>query len=131
MISLRKSIEKHSEEVIQSALKSYGDVFVAVGQAGVQACPPAGEDLKKSLLNLKQRLNAEASASVFTETEQLLEIELQAWSGRAAHYYRQKTEEVKEILAIVAKAAGEVGERDERYAKQFGNLTGRLQATAK
>lgn len=31
----------------------------------------------------------------------------------------------------MAKAAGQVGERDERYAKQFGRLTDRLQATAK
>src|SRR5436189_949144 len=104
MISLRKSMEQQAVEVLESARKSYGDVFVAFGQAGAQACPPAGEELKESLLNLKQRLNAEASASMFTETEQLLEMELQTWSGRAAHYYEQKTDEVKEILSIVAKA---------------------------
>jgi diguanylate cyclase (GGDEF)-like protein len=51
--------------------------------------------------------------------------------ARAAHFYEEKTDEVKEILTIVAKAAGQVGERDERYAKQFGRLTDRLQATAK
>jgi diguanylate cyclase (GGDEF)-like protein len=68
---------------------------------------------------------------MFTETEHLHEQELQAWSVRAAHFYQQKTDEVKEILAIVAQAANEVGERDQRYAKQFGNLTERLQATAK
>ena len=54
---------KQAEEVLQSALKSYGDVFVVVGEASTQACPPAGEELKESLLNLKQRLNAETSAA--------------------------------------------------------------------
>ena len=120
-----------AEEVLQSALKSYADVFVVVGEAGVQACPPASEEFKKSLLNLKRRLSAEASASVITETEQLFEMELHAWSERAAQFYQEKTDEVKEILTIVAKAAGQVGERDQRYAKQFGKLTERLQSTAK
>src|SRR5450631_3245129 len=131
MISLRKSMEQQTEEVLQSALKSYADVFVVVGEAGAQACPAVGEELKESLMNLRRRLSAETSASVITETEQLLEMELQAWGQRAAHFYQGKTEEVREILTIVAKAAGQIGERDQRYAKQFGNMTARLQATAK
>ena len=56
---------------------------------------------------------------------------MQTWSARAAHFYEEKTHEVKEILTILAKAASQVGERDQRYAKQFGHLTDRLQATAK
>jgi diguanylate cyclase (GGDEF)-like protein len=131
MISLRKSMAMQAEEVLQSALKSFGDVFVVVGDAGLQACPPAGEELKESLLNLKRRLDAETSASMITETEKLFETELQTWSERAAQFYRQKTDEVREILIIVAKAASQIGERDQRYAKQFGKLTERLQGTAK
>ena len=76
MISLRESMAKQAEEDLQSALKSYGDVFVVVGEAGAQACPPAGEELKESLLNLKRRLSAEASAGLITETEKLFEMEL-------------------------------------------------------
>src|SRR5271154_7042159 len=98
MLSLRKSMEQQAEEVLQSALKSYADVFVAVGEAGAQACPPAGEGLKKSLMNLRRRVSPETSASAITETEQLLERELQTWGERAAHLYQDKTEEVKEIL---------------------------------
>jgi diguanylate cyclase (GGDEF)-like protein len=119
------------EEVLHSTLKSYGDALVAVGEAGAQACPAVGEELKVSLLNLRQRLSAETSAGTITETEQLLEKELQSWSARAARFYEEKTDEVREILTIVAKAAGQVGERDQRYAKKFGHLTERLQATAK
>jgi len=131
MISLRKSMEMQLEEVLQSALKSYANALAAVGQAGAQACPPVGEELKESLLNLKQRLSTETSASGITETEELLEKELRTWSARAAHFYEEKTDEVKEILTLVANAAGQVGERDQRYAQQFGYLTERLQATAK
>ncbi len=119
------------EEVLHSTLESYGNALVAVGEAGAQACPGVGDDLKDSLLNLRARLNAETSSGVITETEQLFEQELQTWSARAAHYYEEKTDEVREILNIVAKAASQVGERDQRYTKQFGRLTDRLQATAK
>ena len=121
----------HAEQVLQSALKSFGDVFVVVGEAGAQACPPAGDELQESLLNLKRRLDGEISASAITETEKLFEMELHTWSERAAQFYQEKTDEVKEILAIVAKAASQVAERDEGYAKQFGKLTERLQGTAK
>src|SRR5260370_39628161 len=93
MISLRKSMDMQLEEVLQSTLKSYGNALVAVGQAGAQACPPVGEELKESLLNLRQRLSPETSARVITETEQLLEKELQTWSARAAHFYEEKTDE--------------------------------------
>jgi diguanylate cyclase (GGDEF)-like protein len=36
---------------------------------------------------------------------------------------------VKDILTLVAKAVGELGERDQRYAKQFGQLTARIRET--
>ncbi len=120
-----------AEEALQSALKSFADVFVVVGEAGAQACPPAGDDLKESLLNLKLRLSTETSATTIAETEKLFETELHTWSERAAQFYRQKTDEVREILSIVAKAASQIGERDQTYAKQFGKLTERLQGTAK
>jgi diguanylate cyclase (GGDEF)-like protein len=131
MISLRKSMDMQLEELLQSTLQSYGNALVAVGQAGAQACPPVGGDLKESLLNLRQRLNADTSPGVITETEQLVEKELQTWSTRAANFYDEKTDEVREILAIVAKAARQVGERDQRYATLFGDLTDGLQAATK
>ena len=131
MISLKKSIEQQVEEVLQSTLKSYGNVLVAMGDAGTRACPPAGEELRESLLNLSHRLSRESTSDVISETERLLEKELHTWGDRAANFYREKTDEVKEILTIVATAAGQVGERDKRYSKEFGELTDRLQATAK
>ena len=119
------------EEALQSTLESYGNALVAMGRSGMLACPPAGEDLRESLLNLSRRLRTETSLSVIAETEQLLEKELKTWGERAAHFYRAKTAEVQEILTIVAKATGQLGERDQRYAKQFGDVAERLQATAK
>jgi diguanylate cyclase (GGDEF)-like protein len=129
MISLRKAMETQVEEAFQSTLGSYRAALVAIGNAGVRACPPAGEHLQQSLLALQQQLTSEAPPELVVETEQRLEAELQTWGDEAARYYQEKTDEVKDILLVVAKAAGEVGERDQRYTKHFRQLTERLRAT--
>jgi diguanylate cyclase (GGDEF)-like protein len=131
LISLRESIDLDLEKALQSTLASYRAALVAVGDAGAHACPPAAESLKESLLNLSQRLSSSVSSSLVAETEQCVEQELKAWGEHASHYYQEKTDEMKELLLLVAKAASEVGERDQRYAKQFGDLAGRLHGAAR
>lgn len=131
MISLRKAIESHTEELLRSALGSYASSLVAAADAGALACPPEGESLKVSLLNLCRRLNQEASVEAVAETGEAVNGELHAWGERAAQFYQQKVDEVREVLAIVAEAAAKVADRDDRYAKQFGELSGRLESTAR
>lgn len=131
MISLRESIDVDLEKALESTLASYRAALLAVGDAGAQACPPAAESFKESLQNLSQRLSSHVSPSQVAETEQCIEQELKAWGEHASHYYQEKTDEMKELLLLVAKAASEVGERDQRYAKQFGELAGKLHGAAK
>jgi diguanylate cyclase (GGDEF)-like protein len=130
VISLRKSMELDLEGVLQSTLASYRAAWEAVGDAGTQACPPAAGSLKESLQNLTQHLSSASSPSLVTETERNLEQELKTWAEQASHYYREKTGEMKELLLVVAKAAAGVGERDQRYAKEFTDLAVRLQNAA-
>jgi hypothetical protein len=122
-------MELQLEEVLTSALGSYKSALAAVGVAGSQACPPVGDEFKAALLRLQQSVRADPK--VLADTEQLFEAELTAWSSKAAQLYSEKTDEVREILKIVAQAAAQVGERDDRYTQQFGELTERLQATAR
>jgi diguanylate cyclase (GGDEF)-like protein len=135
VISLRKAMDAHQvEDVLASTLSSYRAALAAVSDAGAKACPPAGDDLKASLLRLQERLQADASsglAGLVTETEQSLEAALRSWADRAAQYHHDKTHEVKQLLILLAAAAGQVGERDERYAKRFKHVTGQLQSAAK
>ena len=131
MISLRKSMELQLEDVLACSLRSYKQALGAVGAAGSQACPPVGGEFRAQLMALQQHLAGDASATAITETEQQFEKELQVWGKKAANFYDEKTSEVKEILAIVAKAAAWVGERDKRYTKRFGTLTKHLQATTR
>ena len=119
-----------SEEVLRAVLESFGATLVAVGEAGQKACPPAGEDFRKSLTELRKTLNAEASPESIGETQQRLEAELLAWGDQASQVYSEKSGELKEVLLIVATAASDIAQRDEKYALQFSSLTDRLQATA-
>lgn len=128
MISLRKAMQDQVEEAYESTLDSYRSALGAIGDAAMRACPPTGEPLQQSLRALQARLTAEAKPHLVTETGQRLEVELRTWGDQSAQLYKSNTDEVKDILAIVATAAREVAERDQRYAKQFGELTGRLQA---
>lgn len=131
MISLRASMKLDLEKALQSTLACYRATLVAMGDAGAEACPPAASSLRESLQNLQEHLSSYASPSLVIETERRLEEELKAWGKHASHIYQEKTEEMKELLLVVAKAAGAVGERDERYAKQFGDLAGKLQGAAR
>jgi diguanylate cyclase (GGDEF)-like protein len=129
MISLRKAMDAQAEEAFHSTLETYRAALLAMADAGSRACPSAGDQLQHSLLVLHQRLTADATPGLVSETEQRLEAELRAWSDGAAQFYQDKTNDVKDILQVVAKAAGEVSERDQRYSKKFGTLTERLQVT--
>jgi diguanylate cyclase (GGDEF)-like protein len=131
MISLKKSMQMDAEGLIASTLEAYRAALLAMGKAGVQACPPAGESLQQSLQQLQAQLTAVSSQNIVAETEERVSAELLSWGDRAAGYYRDRTNDVKEIMTIVAKAAVDVGDRDERYSNKFKELTIRLQESAK
>jgi diguanylate cyclase (GGDEF)-like protein len=131
MISLRQTMIMQSEEVLKSLVDSYTETIAAVGVAGEKACPPVGKEFKESLLELKKHVTAEASPGTVLDTQQRLKAELLTWSERASNIYKQKSDELKEVMLILASAASQVAERDDKYSKQFGDLTERLQSTAR
>ncbi len=118
------------EELFRSALDSYRAALVVIGKCGVRICPQVGHPLQLSLLNLQERLSAYASAAQISETGKKVEEELETWGGLAAGYFQHKTNELKEIMIIMARTAEALGERDQRYAGQFGSLTARLRSIA-
>ena len=52
-----------------------------------------------------------------------MEEQLRKWGENTSEYFQQTAHEVKEIMLIVAQTAQAVGERDQRYARQFGEPT--------
>jgi diguanylate cyclase (GGDEF)-like protein len=130
VISLKKLIDSNHEELFRWTLHAYRAALEAMGNSGVQACPPIGSKLQLGLCNLQSQLAEEATPSRVQETEARVEAELHQWGEQSADYYRRKTEEFKEIMMIMAHTAEAVGDRDLRYSKQFTEFTSRLQTLA-
>src|SRR5690348_6149860 len=130
MISLKKHIELHPGQLLDSALNAYRKSLEAMGTCGAQVCPALGSDLQDSLAKLKTRLSSQLTAETVTQTGGNVIQDLEDWGERAAAYYKKKAAEAKEIMVTLAQTAEVIAERDSRYAGQFGDLTGTLKAIA-
>jgi len=130
MISIKRLIERNAEELFRATLDAYRSALAAMGQSAVEACPPLGFALCRNLLRLQEALSAESTAGLLQETGQKAEAEISQWGPNAAGYFKQRGEEVKELMVILARTAELTAERDQRYSRQFHEFTGRLKAMA-
>ena len=134
MISLGKflnsddptSYVSESDELSAATIESYRAALRAIGKAAVQTCARFGVDLEASLLGLERRLEVDPSKELVKSTENQVEVQLREWGTRTSGYFKAQTDEVKELLIILAKTAESVGARDEGYSSRFTNLSGRL-----
>src|SRR5271168_3321257 len=119
------------QDALRSALESYRAALIDIGEAGVKAYPPAGENLKQSLLKLQEGLVATATPDALAQAQQHLGQELKTWGDSASYYYQESADDIKNLLLRVAQAATELGNRDQKYGEHFQTLAGRLQGAAK
>jgi len=130
MISLKKYLEQEPDELLSCTLDCYRSALSAVGTYGVLSCSTTGSGLRQSLLEIAQRISRDATCPVMEGTREQVKEQLQQWGSRTEAYFKQKTNEVKELLIVLARTAESVGERDQKYASQFIQLTSRLQTIA-
>src|SRR5579883_3460871 len=130
MISLKRHIEIHPGQLLESTLDDYRESVEAMGRSGAQACPALGGDLQEALQKLQGKLEKELTPDHVTHTGHKVAQELEDWGERASAYYKKKAPEAKEIMVMLARTAEVIAERDSRYAGQFGDLTGTLKAIA-
>lgn len=116
------------DEFLASAISQYRSTVLAIGKACAQAIPVIGQELQQALQSIEATGISDAASVKGVGQE--VEAELASWGERAAQYYRKKTEEVKEIMIAVARAAACIGERDQQYAARVGGLSERLLAAA-
>jgi diguanylate cyclase (GGDEF)-like protein len=128
MISLKRYIESKPEESAKAMCDSYRASLTAVGVSATQICPHLGEDFQRDLLNLRDQLSPAAGLDAIAETGKQVEGELKKWGETTSEYLHQTANDVKEIMLIVAETAQAVGERDKRYAREFGDFAGQLAA---
>lgn len=130
MISIKKLIERPGAEALQATLDSYRSVLNAIAESGVQACPHVGNTLRQNLVNLQAALAPESTPDLLHQTAQKAEAEIAQWGFGTADYFKQRANEVKELMVILANTAELAVERDQRYSSQFQEFIGRLQAMA-
>jgi diguanylate cyclase (GGDEF)-like protein len=124
------SLPQKREDLLSITLAAYRSALAETGNCGQDACPALGEELKQGLRKLGAELCAEVTGERVAQTETGVREHLRGWGRRAASHYQQKTNEVKEILLMMARTADSVGERDLRYAQQISAVTVRLKGIA-
>lgn len=141
MISIKKYLDAahrgpivdavpEQNELLSEAMEAYRSSLVEMGNCSLDACPGLGRELKISLGKLGEGLTGFSTAKEIAATEKSVREKLKDWGGRAAKHYRQKTDEVKEILIVMARTAESVGARDERCAQQINEVTSQLKTIA-
>ena len=141
MISIKRSLDaEHTgfqpegapEEkgLLPAAMSAYCSALQEMGSCSVDACPALGEELKQSLGSVGESLAKGATVEKVTTAEKKVKEDLHDWGKRATSHYQQKTNEVKEILIVLARTAESVGARDQRCAEQITEVTTRLKAIA-
>ncbi|HEV2487823.1 MAG TPA: hypothetical protein VGT08_20050 [Terracidiphilus sp.] len=112
----KKANRRQDKDGIASvAIAAYGSALEAMGSCSLDACPGLGSELNH---NLSGEMNCETLES----TDRQVQEQLQGWVRRTARHYQQKSDEVKELLIVMAQMAESVGAKDQRYAGQINEV---------
>jgi len=146
MISIRKYLEATSTpetvapatrlgqrvagDVAATLADAYRSALGEMGGAGTVACAATGADLARDLAELSERLASRIDSASLAEADSAARDTLQHWGRRTARHFQQKAGEVKEMLLTMARTAESVGDRDQRCAKQIGEVTTKLRLIA-
>ena len=142
MISLKKYLDSNSSTAVAAAepepaadltapaMESYRGVLLAVGKSAIEISPALGTELDNNLRGLERRLSVGYTADSLHKSVKQVEVQLHEWSSRTAELLKKQSDDVKELLVALAKAAESVGNRDQGYTTKFKALTGRLERIA-
>ncbi|HWB31716.1 MAG TPA: GGDEF domain-containing protein [Acidobacteriaceae bacterium] len=104
--------------------------MAAVGRSVVEACPATGCELEEELAPAGEQLKGLTSGDEIRGVQEQVQRDVTRWGVRTAEHLRAKADEVKELMLMLARTAEGVGDRDQRYCKQFSGLTADLRTVA-
>jgi diguanylate cyclase (GGDEF)-like protein len=136
MISLKKHLERAVKpgwsppDARDAALDAFHALLVAAGNAGYRAVPDLGPDLRSKLTALAGALPPKSTAEAIEGTSQRAHHELSQWAEQAFLRYEASERDLKQIVAVIGNGIECVARRDERSARELGDLTRDFRAVA-
>jgi diguanylate cyclase (GGDEF)-like protein len=124
------TFEPQEGELFSRTLAAYGSALVAMGSCSLDACPGLGNALRETLSEQSRKLTNGINCETLAATDREVQEQMQSWGRRTARHYQQKSDEVKDLLLVMARTAESVGTRDQRCAGQIHEVTARLTAIA-
>jgi diguanylate cyclase (GGDEF)-like protein len=118
------------DELLAATLKAYRAVLLAVADHAVRACPASSRELQAGLKKIEQEFPRNLTSASLNESEVHTEEQLHLWSSLTVQHLKQKAEDVREILLVLAKAGEDACERDQRYSGKFYEITQQLNSIA-
>jgi len=122
--------EEWSQEAFSALVSAYKSSLSEMGNAGLNACPVSGIELKKELAQLDEALPSLPSLPAIRAAETAVSGLLQDWAKKTAQYYEEKAGEVKDLLLVMARTADSLGHKDEHFAEQLQLVTTQLETIA-
>jgi diguanylate cyclase (GGDEF)-like protein len=136
MISLKKHLEAAVKqewspaEPGDPALEAFHALLLAAGSAGHRAVPDLGPDLRKQLTALAAAVSPKSTPEVVAGASQRARHELSQWAEQAFLRYEASERDLRQIVEVMASGIASVARRDERTAREFGDLTRKFRAIA-
>ena len=128
MISIRKHIDTYKDSLAESALSGWRSSLLAIANCTERAVPGLGQELNEKLVTAREVLDHRVTFELLCKTSADVEQELAGWADRAWAHHAGSVQAMREIIAFVASAGESVVRRDQSYAQEIGDLSGRLQA---
>lgn len=149
MISLRKHIDNYQKDrtvpetppqtpphssvpalppVPEPVVSEFRAMLLAIGECAGRAVPNLDVELTQKMTGFQKNLTLTppVTAGLLATTNQQARNELSKWADCALSHHQEIQRELREVLSAVSAAAESVCQRDEKYAKEIGALTGRL-----
>jgi diguanylate cyclase (GGDEF)-like protein len=125
MISLKKQIGIHTEEMLSVTAQAYEVALTSIGKNAERAIP-VDFPLSKNLAALVDRLRTQQIPEDVVTTQREVDSQLNEWSERVEEHLKSLTGEFREIMMVMASAAQNLAARDKQYGKRFREATTRL-----
>src|ERR1035437_1164433 len=100
MISLKKQIHVHTEELLTVTARAYHEALTSIGKNAERAIPVAFP-LSRNLTALRDRVRADPMPATVVETQQAVDAELSEWSDSVERHLKSLAGEFREIMLVM------------------------------